>query len=138
MKICPRCRKQTLLYVSELGQTWGCKNCGYRGPLAKQMLRRAFQDLLKSIPRGKVTTYKTLGTALGIHQRAAARMLATNESTAPCYKVICSDGSLGGYTGPGGVKGKIARLKADGIEISNDKIDLKKFGHEFKMQTTSR
>jgi alkylated DNA nucleotide flippase Atl1 len=133
MKTCPHCRKQTLLYVSELGQSWGCKNCGFRSPMAKQMLRRAFQDLLKSIPRGKVTTYKALGTALGIHQRAAARLLATNESTAPCYKVICSDGTLGGYTGPGGVKGKIARLKADGIKAEDGKIDLSKFEHKFRI-----
>jgi alkylated DNA nucleotide flippase Atl1 len=134
MKTCPKCRRQTLFYVPELGQAWGCKSCGYRGKLEKQMLRRAFQDLLKSIPRGKVTTYKALGVALGIHQRAAARMLATNESTAPCYKVICSDGSLGGYTGPGGVKGKIARLRADGIEINDGRIDLQKFGHKFDIK----
>ncbi len=120
-----------MLYVTELGQVWGCKNCGYQGKLAKQMLRRAFQDLLKSIPRGKVTTYKALGAALGIHQRAAARMLATNDSNAPCYKVVCSDGSIGGYSGPGGVKGKIARLRADGIDVKNGKVDLSVFEHMF-------
>lgn len=31
--ICPKCRKEQLLYKPWLGQIWECRSCGYRGPL---------------------------------------------------------------------------------------------------------
>ncbi|MBU5558058.1 MAG: MGMT family protein [Candidatus Aenigmatarchaeota archaeon] len=132
MKICPKCKQQTLLYMPWLGQIWDCKNCGYRGPLVIEMTARALRDLLKSIPRGKVVTYKQIAFALGIHQRAVAKMLSANDpKVAPCYKVICSNGNIGGYSGPGGVKKKIALLQADGIEVKNGKVNLDVYGHKF-------
>lgn len=132
MKICPRCRKQALLYLPWLGQIWDCRNCGYRGPLVIEMTARALRDLLKSIPRGKVTTYKALALVLGTHQRAVAKMLSANDpKAAPCYKVVCSDGTIGGYSIPGGLKRKIALLQADGIEVKNGKINLDIYGYKF-------
>ena len=38
----------------------------------------------------------------------------------PCYKVVCSNGTLGGYSG--GIKNKIQRLTNDGIVIKNGKV----------------
>lgn len=90
------------------------------------------QDLLKQIPKGKVTTYKILAEQLGLHQRAVSGMLRTNNATkAPCYKVISSDGKLGGYSATGGVKQKIALLRKDGIKIEKGKVDLEKYLHRF-------
>jgi len=90
---------------------------------------------LKKIPKGKVTTYKELALVMGTHSRAIARILAANKDpeNIPCYKVVRSDGSIGGYTFKGrlDVKRKIALLKRDGIEVKNGKIDLKKYLHRF-------
>jgi len=43
----------------------------------------------------------------------------------PCYKVISHSGKLGGYSGENGTEGKIERLKKDGIELIDGKIDKK-------------
>lgn len=68
--------------------------------------------LLKRIPRGKVTTYGDIARKLNINPRQVGRILSRNEHPIefPCYKVVRSDGNLGGYT----IKGKIieTRLKS--------------------------
>ncbi len=111
---------------------WKCRNCEYQGPVVIEMNERALQSLLRKIPRGKVTTYKILAEKLGAHQRAVAGMLRKNNpKAAPCYKVVLNSGKVGGYSGAGGVKGKIKLLRADGIEIKNGKIDLARFLFEF-------
>jgi O-6-methylguanine DNA methyltransferase len=89
--------------------------------------------LLKSVPEGKVTTYKELAKAACLHPRAVGIFMKMNEDPVniPCYKVIRSDGSLGGYSGAGGIRKKIALLRKDGVEVKNDRIDLKKHLHIF-------
>jgi len=81
--------------------------------------------LLLQIPKGKVTTYRALAQALGdeIATRAIARLLASNPEPEkyPCYKVVRSDGSLGGYSL--GVEAKAKKLRAEGIGIRNGKIE---------------
>jgi len=132
MPICPSCKKDSLIYVPWLGQMWKCRKCEYQGPIVIEMSERALQSSLRKIPKGKVTTYKILAEKLGVHQRAVAGMLKRNDpKAAPCYKVVASDGKVGGYSGPGGVKKKIKLLRADGVEIEKGKIDLKKFLFEF-------
>ena len=74
---------------------------------------------LKTIPKGKVKTYKQV--AIGIKSpksaRAVANACAKNPYAPkiPCHRVIRSDGSLGGYSGKGGVKTKKRLLKREGI-----------------------
>lgn len=88
---------------------------------------KKMQKLLLKIPKGKVTTYKEIAKNLGIHPRAAGRLLNKNPDgdTYPCYKVVYSSGGIGGYGG--NVKEKIRRLKKDGIEIKKGKINKKFF-----------
>ena len=88
--------------------------------------------LLRKIPKGRVTTYGLLATATGSSPRAIGQIMKRNKypEVYPCYKVICSDGSIGGYAGK--VKGKrtqekIGKLKKDGIQIENGKVDKKYF-----------
>ena len=86
------------------------------------------QSLLRKIPKGKVTTYGALAKALSSHPRAIGKMLNCNSDSVryPCFKVVRSDGSLGGYAD--GVNKKIILLKRDGIRIINRKIDLDTYG----------
>lgn len=85
-------------------------------------------EILKQIPKGKVTTYKQVAEACELHPRVAAQILRNNKEPAeyPCYKVVMSNGSIGGYNK--GVERKIELLEKDGIIINNRKIDLDKFG----------
>ncbi len=111
---------------------WSCAQCGYQGPIVIEMKHRAMQALLKRIPKGKVTTYKILAGKLGLHQRAVASMLSANDpKEAPCHRVVASNGKVGGYSAPGGVKKKIALLKRDKIKVKNGKIDLSRYLYKF-------
>jgi methylated-DNA-[protein]-cysteine S-methyltransferase len=82
------------------------------------------QQLLLKIPRGKVTTYKELAIAMGTKgYRYVGNLLHSNPEPDrfPCFKVVKSDGTLGGFAT--GQKDKIRRLKADGVEVKNGQID---------------
>ncbi|MFQ6020542.1 MAG: MGMT family protein [Candidatus Aenigmatarchaeota archaeon] len=86
--------------------------------------------ILKKIPKGRVTTYKLLGKKLKLHPRVVARLLSKNKDLEiPCYKVIYSNGRIGGYSK--GIHKKIEKLKKDGIEIKKHRIDLNKFLFKF-------
>ncbi len=86
--------------------------------------------LLTKIPKGKVTTYGSIAEKLGIHAREVGRLLSENEhpDKFPCYKVVRSDGSLGGYTignrnDSSTLKVKKKKLIKDGVKFNKDKVD---------------
>ena len=74
---------------------------------------------LKKIPKGEVRTYKEIALAIGKPNsaRAVANACGKNPKPikTPCHRVISSDGSIGGYSGKGGVEKKRALLKKEGI-----------------------
>ena len=78
-------------------------------------------NYLKTIRKGTVKTYKQV--AIAINRPKSARAVANAEAKnpfapkIPCHRVIRSDGSLGGYSGKGGVKTKKLLLKREGIIV---------------------
>ena len=76
-------------------------------------------NYLKKIPRGKVKTYSEVAKSIGrpLAVRAVASAIGKNPLAPqiPCHRVIRSDGSLGGYSGKGGIKTKRLLLKKEGI-----------------------
>ena len=76
---------------------------------------------LKTIPKGKVKTYKQV--AIGINKPKSARAVANAcgkhpySPKIPCHRVIRSDGTLGGFSGPGGLKKKKKLLKKEGFSF---------------------
>ncbi len=93
---------------------------------------RCYQNL-KKVPKGKVTTYKAIAQAMKTKAyRAVGNAMNKNPYAPeiPCHRVINSNGKLGGFAH--GIKKKIQMLKAEGIEINNDKIDLDKYEYKFK------
>lgn len=93
----------------------------------KPNIYKEFYDLLAQIPDGYISTYGDLALQLGdiIASRAVGEMLSENDDpdNLPCYRVIMSDGKLGGYTNPNGVEEKVRRLRKDGIRISNGRVE---------------
>jgi len=83
---------------------------------------------LKKIPRGRVATYKSIGNRFRLHPRVIGRIMSRNEHPQlfPCFKVIKSNGELGGYSGAGGVKKKAELLSKDGVEFEK-RIDVEKY-----------
>lgn len=76
---------------------------------------------LCSIPKGKTVTYKELAENIGRPRaiRAVANAVGRNPCapSIPCHRVIRSDGSLGGYSGAGGITAKRKLLIKEGIKI---------------------
>ena len=76
---------------------------------------------LKKIPHGSVKTYSEVAKSIGkpLAVRAVANAIGKNPYAPkiPCHRVIRSDGSLGGYSGKGGVKTKRLLLKKEGISL---------------------
>ena len=76
---------------------------------------------LRKIPLGSVKTYSQIAKAIGKPHavRAVANAIGKNPYAPkiPCHRVIRSDGSLGGYSGKGGVKKKRFLLKKEGIRL---------------------
>ena len=76
---------------------------------------------LKKIKKGEVKTYKEIAIALKVPKayRAVANACAKNPYApkVPCHRVIRSDGTLGGFSSPGGAKTKKKMLKREGFSL---------------------
>ena len=83
--------------------------------------QRKIWTYLRKIPRGNGKTYSQVAKAIGkpLAVRAVANAIGKNPYAPkiPCHRVIRSDGSLGGYSGKGGVKTKKFLLKKEGIRL---------------------
>ena len=81
--------------------------------------QRKVWKYLKTIKLGTIKTYKQVAIAINRPNsaRAVANAVGKNPFAPkiPCHRVIRSDGSLGGYSGKGGVKTKKRLLKREGI-----------------------
>lgn len=72
-------------------------------------------NLVKTIPKGEVMTYKEVSKKVGRPRayRAVGNILGKNEDkNVPCHRVIRSDGQIGGYRD--GSEFKIKRLRDEG------------------------
>jgi len=76
---------------------------------------------ISKIPKGKTLTYKELAIKIGKPRavRAVGNAVGANPLpiTIPCHRVIKTDGSLGGYSGKGGVKTKQKLLRKEGVKF---------------------
>jgi methylated-DNA-[protein]-cysteine S-methyltransferase len=76
---------------------------------------------ISKIPRGQVRSYKELAELIKKPKasRAVANACGKNPYPIkiPCHRVIRSDGSLGGYSGRGGISAKKDILKKEGYSF---------------------
>jgi len=76
-------------------------------------------ELVKKIPKGKVSTYSAVAKKLGNKNlaRAVGNALNSNENLIiiPCHRVVKSNREVGGYKL--GRKKKIGLLKDEGVEV---------------------
>ncbi len=86
----------------------------------------AFSDTVKAIvrkiPKGQVMSYGEVASVAGKPRaaRAVANIMAKNfDPLIPCHRVICADGSVGGYN-RGGESVKRRLLVAEGIVSLRD------------------
>lgn len=89
-------------------------------------------EAVKLIPRGKVATYAQVAAMAGNPKmcRAVGNALHKNPDpdNIPCYRVVNAKGELAGAFAFGGPDVQANLLRADGIEVINNKVDLAKNG----------
>ena len=88
-------------------------------------------DAVRKIPKGKVATYGLVAQLAGNPKmsRAVGNALHKNPDpdNIPCYRVVNSKGELSGEFAFGGMDIQAKLLRADGIEVVDGKVDLKKY-----------
>ena len=88
-------------------------------------------EAVKRIPKGCVATYGQVAAMAGDPKmaRAVGNALHKNPDPEhiPCYRVVNSKGELSGAFAFGGADEQANRLRADGIEVINNRVDLVKY-----------
>ena len=89
-------------------------------------------EAVKRIPKGHVATYGKVAEMAGNSKmsRAVGNALHKNPDPEhiPCFRVVNSKGELAGAFAFGGDGAQAKLLEADGVEVVNGKVDLKKYG----------
>ena len=92
---------------------------------------RRIYEAVKKIPRGRVATYAQVAELAGNKRmcRAVGNALHKNPDpdTIPCYRVVNSKGELSGEFAFGGPGAQQGLLEADGIEVTDGRVNLEKY-----------
>lgn len=93
---------------------------------------RRIYEAVKQIPRGFVATYSQVAEAAGDAKmaRAVGNALHRNPDPAqiPCNRVVNARGELAARYAFGGEKKQEERLRAEGVEVKDGRVDLSRFG----------
>ncbi len=88
-------------------------------------------NCLAKIPEGTVATYGMIAELLGNKRwaRAVGNILHENPDgdRYPCYRVVTWNGKLSESYAFGGIECQKRRLERDGIEVVDNRVDLKKY-----------
>lgn len=88
-------------------------------------------NAVKMIPYGKVATYAQIAVVCGnpYYARAVGNALHNNPKPdeIPCFRVVNSKGMLAEHFAFGGVAEQAKMLEAEGIEVNENRVDLKKY-----------
>ncbi len=94
-------------------------------------LYKLIYDTVKSIPKGKVSTYGQIALLTGNPRRSRVvgyAMAACEDSSVPCHRVIRSTGELARTFGIIGAKLQKDLLINEGVEVlSNDTVNLSEY-----------
>ena len=89
-------------------------------------------EAVKKIPAGHVATYGQVAEMAGDRKmaRAVGNALHHNPDpeNIPCFRVVNAKGECSGSFAFGGLGAQEERLREDGIEVVNGRVDLTKYG----------
>ncbi|MDD6101577.1 MAG: methylated-DNA--[protein]-cysteine S-methyltransferase [Clostridiales bacterium] len=89
-------------------------------------------EAVKRIPKGRVATYAQVALMAGNEKmcRAVGNALHRNPEPGviPCHRVVNSRGELAGGFAFGGLEVQAALLESEGVEVSDGRVDLSKYG----------
>ncbi len=88
-------------------------------------------EAVKKIPKGCVATYSQVADVAGDRKmaRAVGNALHKNPDpdNIPCFRVVNAKGELAGEFAFGGLGAQAKLLEAEGITVTDGKVDLKKY-----------
>ena len=88
-------------------------------------------EAVKKIPKGCVATYSQVAEVAGDRKmaRAVGNALHKNPDpdNIPCFRVVNAKGELAGEFAFGGLGAQAKLLEAEGITVTDGKVDLKKY-----------
>ncbi|MGN1081663.1 MAG: MGMT family protein [Acutalibacteraceae bacterium] len=88
-------------------------------------------EVVKQIPKGCVATYGEIAMLAGNPRwaRVVGYALHANPdpSSIPCYRVVNREGKISSAFAFGGEDAQAAMLEADGIHVSDGRVDLEKY-----------
>ncbi len=92
---------------------------------------RRIYEAVKRIPRGQVATYAQIAEMAGDRKmaRAVGNALHKNPDpdSIPCFRVVNAKGELSGEFAFGGAGAQARLLRAEGVEVEDGRVDLKRF-----------
>jgi methylated-DNA-protein-cysteine methyltransferase related protein len=93
----------------------------------------AFRRVIRSVPKGKVTTYGRVAAAAGypLYHRAVARLLRTTAAAAlPWHRIVGAGGEIK-LPGAGAAEQRL-RLQMEGIRFRGRRVDMEKYEHTLR------
>ena len=92
---------------------------------------RRIYEAVKRIPYGRIATYSQVAELAGDRKmaRAVGNALHKNPDPdgIPCFRVVNAKGELAGAFAFGGAGVQAKLLAAEGVEVTNDRVDLSKY-----------
>lgn len=103
----------------------------YRGEMMEKNSYEKIYEVVKQIPKGTVATYGQVAQLAGNRRwaRVVGYALHVNPDPEgiPCYRVVNREGKLSDAFAFGGVNQQKELLEADGIEVMDNHVDLKRY-----------
>ena len=104
------------------------RHAGVRAP---QGMFEAILRTVRRIPKGRVATYGDVAAASGYPGCARQVVWALRAAkNVPWHRVLGAKGLIR-LTGEAGFEQRL-RLRTEGVVISGDRVDLKRYGHVFR------
>ena len=103
------------------------------GARANELRDEAFRRIILSLPPGKVSTYGRVAAAAGypLYHRAVARLLRTDPpDLLPWHRVLGAGGVI--KLRNDAAREQRARLKMEGVEFHNQRVDMERFEHPLR------
>ena len=109
-KLLLKLKKNIIEYLNGINIKWDLPIKLTGSPIQKKIWQE-----LKKIPYGKTKSYGEIAKKINTSPRYIGNICSKNSHllAIPCHRVIRSDGSLGGFSGKGGVKLKDKLLKME-------------------------
>jgi len=103
------------------------------GTRANEQRDAAFRRAIRSIPKGKVSTYGRVATAAGypLYHRAVARLLRVEPVGLPWQRVVGAGGEIK-LRGEGAAEQRL-RLEFEGVRFRGKRVDMSRHEHALRM-----